>query len=165
MQLATIKHISSKNANYGAAELYLTFQHDEFTNKPVLDEKGRMIPRDDFRMETILCGDEDFAIACMRANLRYGKNNQRGDVKSHHYIISFDPRDRTENGLTMDKAQQLGADFCREHFPGHQLWSVPIRMVITTAETFMSTSSSTASASKMFPSFPIWTDHAIHRQG
>lgn len=109
MQLATIKHISSKNANYGAAELYLTFQHDEFTNKPVLDDKGRMIPRDDFRMETILCGDEDFAIACMRANLKYGKNNQRGDVKSHHYIISFDPRDGTENGLTMDKAQQLGA--------------------------------------------------------
>lgn len=120
MQLATIKHISSKNANYGAAELYLTFQHDEFTNKPVLDDKGRMVPRDDFRMESILCGDEDFAIACMRANLRYGKNNQRGDVKSHHYIISFDPRDGTENGLTMDKAQQLGADFCREHFPGHQ---------------------------------------------
>ena len=41
-------------------------------------------------------------------------------MKSHHYIISFDPRDGTENGLTMDKAQQLGADFCREHFPGHQ---------------------------------------------
>lgn len=120
MQLATIKHISSKNANYGAAELYLTFQHDEFTNKPVLDEKGRMIPRDDFRMETILCGDEDFAIACMRTNLKYGKNNQRGDVKSHHYIISFDPRDKAENALTIDKAQQLGADFCREHFPGHQ---------------------------------------------
>lgn len=120
MQLATIKHISSKNANYGAAELYLTFRHDEFTNKPVLDDKGRMIPRDDFRMETILCGNEDFAIACMRANLKYGKNNQRGDVKSHHYIISFDPRDKAENGLTMDKAQQLGVDFCREHFPGHQ---------------------------------------------
>ena len=79
-----------------------------------------MVPRDDFRMETILCGDEDFAIACMRANLKYGKNNQRGDVKSHHYIISFDPRDGTENALTMDKAQQLGVDFCREHFPGHQ---------------------------------------------
>lgn len=120
MQLATIKHISSKNANYGAAESYLTFQHDEFTNKPVLDDKGRMIPRDDFRMETILCGDEDFAIACMRANLKYGKNNQKGDVKSHHYIISFDPRDGAENDLTMDKAQQLGSDFCREHFPGHQ---------------------------------------------
>lgn len=56
MLLATIKHISSKNADYGAAELYLTFQHDEFTNKPILDEKGRMIPRNDFRINSILCG-------------------------------------------------------------------------------------------------------------
>ena len=29
----------------------------------------------------------------MRANLRYEKNQKREDVKSHHYIISFDPRD------------------------------------------------------------------------
>ena len=35
--MATIKHISSKNADYGAAEAYLTFEHDEFTMKPVLD--------------------------------------------------------------------------------------------------------------------------------
>ena len=28
--LATFKHISSKNADYGAAEQYLTFEHDEF---------------------------------------------------------------------------------------------------------------------------------------
>ena len=33
--LATFKHISSKNADYGAAEAYLTFEHDEFTMKPV----------------------------------------------------------------------------------------------------------------------------------
>jgi len=32
--LATFKHISSKNADYGAAEQYLTFEHDEFTMKP-----------------------------------------------------------------------------------------------------------------------------------
>ena len=120
MRLATIKHISSKNSNYGAAEAYLTFQHDEFTNKPILDERGRMIPRDDYRIGTILCGDEDFAIACMRANLKYKKNNLKGDVKSHHYIISFDPRDGTENGLTLDRAQELGMNYCREHFPGHQ---------------------------------------------
>ena len=31
--LATFKHISSKNADYGAAEAYLTFEHDEFTMK------------------------------------------------------------------------------------------------------------------------------------
>ena len=42
------------------------------------------------------------------------------DVKSHHYIISFDPRDGPDNGLTVDRAQALGEQFCKEHFPGHQ---------------------------------------------
>ena len=56
----------------------------------------------------------------MRSNLKYGKNQKREDVKSHHYIISFDPRDAPDNGLTVDRAQQLGEQFCKEHFPGHQ---------------------------------------------
>ena len=118
--MATFKHISSKNADYGAAEQYLTFEHDEFTMKPVLDEKGRLVPRGDYRISSLNCGGEDFAIACMRSNLKYGKNQKREDVKSHHYIISFDPRDAAENGLTADRAQELGEEFCRTHFPGHQ---------------------------------------------
>ena len=118
--MATFKHISSKNANYGDAEKYLTFAHDEFTMKPTLDEQGRLVPREDYRISTLNCGEEDFAVACMRSNLRYGKNQKREDVKSHHYIISFDPRDGPDNGLTVDKAQELGERFCREHFPGHQ---------------------------------------------
>jgi len=118
--LATLKHINSKNADYGAAEQYLLFEHDEFTMKPVLDETGRLIPREDYRLSTLNCGGEDFAVACMRANLRYGKNQRREDVKSHHYIISFDPRDGPDNGLTVDRAQELGEKFCAEHFPGHQ---------------------------------------------
>lgn len=118
--MATIKHISSKNADYGAAEAYLLFEHDEFTMKPVLDENGRLIPRKDTRMETVNCGNEDFALSCIRANMRYGKNNRREDIKSHHYIISFAPSDATDNGLTADKAQELGLAYCKEHFPGHQ---------------------------------------------
>ena len=118
--LATFKHISSKNADYGAAEAYLTFEHDEFTMKPTLDENGRLVPREGYRLATLNCGEEDFAVACLHSNLRYGKNQKREDVKSHHYIISFDPRDGTDNGLTVDKAQSLGEEFCREHFPGHQ---------------------------------------------
>ena len=118
--MATLKHINSKNADYGAAEQYLLFEHDEFTMKPVLDETGRLIPREDYRLSTLNCGGEDFAVACMRANLRYGKNQRREDVKSHHYIISFDPRDGPDNGLTVDRAQELGEKFCDEHFPGHQ---------------------------------------------
>ena len=118
--MAILKHFSSKNADYGAVEKYLLFQHDEFTMKPVLDETGRLIPREDYRISSLNCGGDDFAVACMRANLRYGKNQKREDVKSHHYIISFDPRAGTDNGLTADRAQALGEEFCREHFPGHQ---------------------------------------------
>ena len=118
--MATFKHISSKNADYGAAEEYLTFEHDEFTMKPTLDGNGRLVLRDDYRISSLNCGDEDFAIACMRSNLKYGKNQKREDVKSHHYIISFDPRDAPDNGLTVDRAQALGEQFCKEHFPGHQ---------------------------------------------
>ena len=120
MPLATFKHISSKNADYSAAEAYLTFEHDEFTMKATRDENGRLIPRKDYRIATLNCGDEDFAIACLRANLRYGKNQKREDVKSHHYIISFDPKDVPDHGLTVDTAQELGEKFCREHFAGHQ---------------------------------------------
>ena len=118
--MATLKHINSKNADYGAAEQYLLFEHDEFIMKPVLDETGRLIPREDYRLSTLNCDGEDFAVACMRANLRYQKNQRREDVKSHHYIISFDPRDGPDNGLTVDRAQALGEQFCKEHCPGHQ---------------------------------------------
>ena len=98
----------------------MIFQHDESNNKPVLDEYGHLIPREDYRIDTVLCGEEDFAIACMKTNLAYNKNLSRGDIKTHHYIISFDPRDAEDNGLTMDRAHELGLAFCKTHFPGHQ---------------------------------------------
>ena len=63
--MATLKHLGSKNADYGAAEQYLLFEHDEFTMKPVLDENGRLIPREDYRLSTLNCGGEDFAVACI----------------------------------------------------------------------------------------------------
>lgn len=87
MLLATFKHISSKNADYSAAEAYLTFEHDEFTMKLTLDEKGRLIPRQNYRISTLNCGDEDFAIACLRANLRYSKN-QNGRMSKVITILS-----------------------------------------------------------------------------
>ena len=58
-------------------------------------------------------------MACLLANRKYDKNNHPDDIKSHQYIISFDPRDAAENGLTMEKAQALGLNFCKENFPGH----------------------------------------------
>ena len=40
-------------------------------------------------------------------------------MKTHHYIISFDPKDAVENGLTMERAQALGLQFCKDNFTGH----------------------------------------------
>ena len=98
--MATFKHISSKNADYGAAEQYLTFEHDEFTMKPTLDENGRLVPREDYRLATLNCGDEDFAVACMRSNLRYGKNqNGRCEVPPLYHQL----RPTGRNGQRLDR--------------------------------------------------------------
>ena len=117
--MATLKHISSKNSDYTAIEAYLIYQHDEFSGKVILDEQGRPMLRESYLLDTLECGDFSFATACLLANRKYGKNTQHGDIKSHQYIISFDPRDAADNGLTMEKAQALGLKFCEENLPGH----------------------------------------------
>ena len=117
--MATLKHIASKNSDYTAIEAYLVYQHDAFTGKQLLDEQGKPKLRDSYLLDTLECGDFSFATACLLANRKYGKNTQHGDIKSHQYIISFDPRDAADNGLTMEKAQALGLKFCEENFPGH----------------------------------------------
>ena len=117
--MATLKHIASKNSDYTAIEAYLVYQHDAFTGKQLLDEQGRPKLRESYILDTLECGDFSFAMACLLASRKYGKNTQHGDIKSHQYIISFDPRDAADNGLTMEKAQALGLKFCEENFPGH----------------------------------------------
>ena len=117
--MATLKHIASKNSDYTAIEAYLVYQHDEFSGKVILDEQGRPMLRDSYLIDTLECGDFSFATACLLANRKYNKNNHPEDIKSHQYITSFDPRDVTENGLTMEKAQALGLQFCKDNFPGH----------------------------------------------
>ena len=46
--MAILKHIASKNADYGEAERYLIFQHDEYTQKPILDDNGNMFLREEW---------------------------------------------------------------------------------------------------------------------
>ena len=84
-----------------------------------MDEHGRPMLRESYILDTLECGDFSFATVCLLANRKYGKNTQHGDIKSHQYIISFDPRDAADNGLTIEKAQALGLKFCEENFPGH----------------------------------------------
>lgn len=118
--MAVIKHIASKNADYGESERYLIFQHNEYTQKPVLDENGRMILRDEYYLDGLNCDPFTFASECQELNSYYHKNQNFNEIKSHHYIISFDPKDRNECGLTGERAQQLGMTFAKKNFPGHQ---------------------------------------------
>ena len=97
---AILKHIASKSSNYGAALEYLIFKHDELRKTPILDQNGNRIMRDEFYLDGLNCEPYSFDAACQQLNREYQKNKNKNEVKSHHYIISFDPRDSTENCLT-----------------------------------------------------------------
>ena len=118
--MAVIKHIASKNSDYGESERYLIFQHNEYTQKPILDEEGHMILREEYYLDGLNCDPFSFASECQELNSYYHKNKNFNEIKSHHYIISFDPKDRDECGLTGERAQQLGLTFAKKNFPGHQ---------------------------------------------
>ena len=118
--MAILKHIASKNADYGEAERYLIFQHDEYTQKPILDENGHMLIREEYYLDGINCDPFTFAAECQETNAYFHKNQAYNEIKSHHYIISFDPKDRDEHGLTGELAQQIGVEYAKENFPGHQ---------------------------------------------
>ena len=118
--MAIIKHIASKNADYTEAERYLVFEHDEKTQKIIRDEDGYPKIRETYLLEGINCDPYNFAAECRRINKKYGKNKDKREIKTHHYIISFEPGDR-EKGLTIEKAQELCLSFAKEHFPGHQM--------------------------------------------
>ena len=96
--MAVIKHIASKNADYGESERYLIFQHNEYTQKPILDDEGHMILRDEYYLDGLNCDPFTFASECQELNSYYHKNKNFNEIKSHHYIISFDPKDREECG-------------------------------------------------------------------
>ena len=118
--MAILKHIASKSSNYGAALEYLIFKHDELRKTPILDQNGNRIMRDAFYLDGLNCEPYSFDAACQQLNREYQKNKNKDEIKSHHYIISFDPRDSTENCLTGKRAQELGLEYAKANFPGHQ---------------------------------------------
>ena len=117
--MAILKHLSSKNRNYGNALEYLVYQHNEYTQKPILDGNGNMQLRDEYYLDGLNCQPLTFAKECEILNAQYHKNQNANEIKSHHYIISFDPRD-AKAGLTGEKAQELGLEFAKKYFDGHQ---------------------------------------------
>lgn len=117
--MAILKHIAVKNADYGEAQRYSIFKYDEKTGKPILDENGDMQLRDNYFLDGINCDAFTFDTECMELNARYGKNQDYDEIKSHHYIISYDPKD-ADIGLTCEHAQELGLEYTVNYFPGHQ---------------------------------------------
>lgn len=95
---------------------YLTCQFDEYTNEPILDEKGRIMEREEYLIEGVNCEVDTFGAECIETNRFYGKNNAVKDVKAHHYIISFDPTDN----ITMEEALAFGKEWLSVFAPGHQ---------------------------------------------
>lgn len=114
--MAILKHIPVKNRYYSSAVEYLTCQFDEYTNKPILDEKGRIMERAEYLIEGVNCEVDTFGAECIETNRFYGKNNAVKDVKAHHYIISFDPTDY----ITMEEALAFGKEWVSVFAPGHQ---------------------------------------------
>ena len=117
--MAILKHIKSRNANYSDALNYLLYQHDEETGKPILDEYGNKLLREEFYMDGLNCSPLSFDKDCRMTNKKFNKNQKKEDIKSHHYI-SFDPADAAECGLTGNRAQELCLEFARKNFPGYQ---------------------------------------------
>ncbi len=118
--MAILKHLSSKSANYGRAVEYLMYEQDRLTNRSIEDENGCLIMRENFIIDSLDCNVSTFDAECRMLNNRYHKNQKYGDIKSHHYIISFDPKDAIEGKLTMKDAQQIGMEYAERNFPGHQ---------------------------------------------
>ncbi len=117
--MAILKHIAVKNADYSRAQQYLIFKHDEKTGNAILDENGNMQFRDHYLLDGINCDAFTFDAECMELNARFGKNQNYNEIKSHHYIISYDPKDAAK-GLTGEHAQELGLTYAEKYFPGHQ---------------------------------------------
>ena len=109
--VAILKHVAGKSADYGAALDYLKYEHDEVLKKPLLDANGNWVLRRDILLEGINCEPELFDVECEMLNAQYHKNQNYNEIKTHHYLISFDPADKDECGLTGEQAQAIGMEY------------------------------------------------------
>ena len=117
--MAIIKHKAMKSSDYNAAIEYLEYEHDS-NGKIVKNEYDLPQLRDNFIIEGINCEPMSFNAECARINKLYGKNKSRNEIKSHSYIIAFDPRDSIDNGLTLQDVQNFGKEFVNKYMSGYQ---------------------------------------------
>ena len=99
----------------------MLYDHDEKNGKVLRDANGNRILRKEYWINGINCDPFLFDAECTRLNNVFHKNQKKEEIKSHHYILSFDPQDVIDNELTGEKAQALGLAFAKKNFPGHQV--------------------------------------------
>ena len=116
--MAILKHINVHNSNYHDFVTYVLFQHDSHA-RPIYNAQHKKILRENVLIDAINTTPWSYGIDCQISNRQWKKNREPRDIKSHHFILSFDPKD-VECGLTLEKAQALGMEFARKHFSGHQ---------------------------------------------
>jgi len=119
--IAILKHISVKNTDYGAGQRYLLFEHEPGSKRLIQNEFGDFVFRENCIVDGINCDPFTWNSECTELNLIWKKNLGRKEVKAHHYIISFAPKDVTDNGLTAEKVQEIGMRFASHFFDGHQV--------------------------------------------
>ena len=119
--MAVLKHISVKGSNGGDALDYVMYKHNEMTGEMITDGQRNPIMRDEFYLDGINCEPYSFAAECREVNELYGKNQKPDDIKAHHFIVSYDPKDVADPGLTGPKAQQISMEFAEKCFPGFQM--------------------------------------------
>ena len=116
--MAILKHLAVHNRNYHDFITYVLFQHDSHA-RPIYDENHVKRLRENYLIDAINTTPWTYNLDCQRSNRQWKKNREEREVKQHHFILSFDPKD-VECGLTMEKAQALCMEFARKHFSGHQ---------------------------------------------
>lgn len=83
--MAMLKHVASKNADFGEAQWYLIFQHNEYTGKPFLDENVKTQLREEFYLGGIECAPFRFDMECKELNADFHKTESM--TKSNPIII------------------------------------------------------------------------------
>lgn len=119
--MAVLKHNALKNRVYRDALNYVLYKHNEETGEQFLDQNGNPVLRDEYYLDGINCDPYSFAMECEETNRLYGKNTKKSEIKQHHFIISYDPKDADKCGLTGEQAQLLSMEWAKKCIPGFQI--------------------------------------------
>ncbi len=100
-----------------------------------MDKNGNRIMRDEFYLDGLNCEPYSFD-ALPAVEREYQKDKNKNEIKSHHYIISFD-HGTAQKLFDGETGQELGLEYAKANFRGIRHWSVRTWTVTMAAATFM----------------------------